>query len=68
MGLQIYGTNKLVPGILFLQAPRHSRKPSQVDHVPGAAGFPGIQMQAATDREEQLVHCLLKELLYTHAN
>lgn len=68
MGLQIYGTNKLVPGILFLQAPMHFRKASQVYHVPGAAGFPGIQMQAATDLEEQLVHCLFKELLYTHAN
>lgn len=68
MGLQIYGTNKLVPGILFLQAPTHFRKASQVYHVPGAAGFPGILMQAATGLKEQLVHCLFKELLYTHAN
>lgn len=60
--------DKLVPGILFLQAPIHSRKSSQVYHVPGATGFPEIQTQAVTDLEEKLVHCLLKELLYTHAN
>lgn len=50
------------------QAPMHSRKPFQVYHVPGATGFPEIQTQAVTDLEEKLVHCLLKELLYTHAN
>lgn len=60
--------DKLVPGILFLQAPMHSRKPSQVYHVPGAKGFPEIQTQADTVLKEKLIHCLLKELLYTHAN